>query len=212
MERATTLVREHTQRLAELTSGISWLASPVLFWRQSLKQPIQICSLFPSRPSVGRHLFEAVSRHKGQPIVELGAGTGAVTRQLLRGGIEARDLTVVELDPEFTAYLSRHFPGVDVLNMKAEDVAEYWQNRGADQVGAVVSTLPMKLFDAELQQDIIGSMMNVMADGAPFVQLTYRLSSPVKPEVLENLGLRGRRVKTVWRSIPPAFLWKYERR
>lgn len=212
MERATALVREHTQKLIDITVNTSWLASPMLFWRQSLKQPVQICSLFPSRPSVGKSMFDIVARHCGQSIIELGAGTGAVTRQLLQGGIQPRDLTVVELDPEFTSFLSRHFPGVEVLTMKAEQVAAHWSANDGGKVGAVVSTLPMKLFSSQQQKEIIGSMLTVMDNGAPFVQLTYRLSSPVHADVLEELGMRGRRVKTVFRSIPPAFLWKYERR
>lgn len=211
VERAAALVREGRDRLIDITNGASWLTSPLLFWRRSLQQPVQICSLFPSRPSVGRSLYQTIAAKQGRPVIELGAGTGAVTQQLLRGGIAAADLCVVELDPEFARYLARHFPGVEVLNMPAEAVAAHWRAGGRGLVGAVASTLPMKLFDARQQQAIIGSLLEVMEEGAPFVQLTYRLSSPVHPEVQRSLGLRARRAKAVLRSIPPAFLWEYVR-
>lgn len=211
MEKASALVREGMDKLLDAAEGASWLGSPLLFWRRSIRQPLQTCSLFPSRPSVGRSLYQAIAAHRGKPVIELGAGTGAVTRQLLLGGIAPADLTVVELDPEFTRYLSRHFPGVEVLTMGAETVAAHWRGHDRAPVGAVVSTLPLKLFDADLQRAIIGSLLELMEPGAPFMQLTYRLSSPVHPEVQRSLGLKGRRAKVVLRSIPPAFLWEYVR-
>ena len=211
LEKAQAL-RAQAQRLFESVSDHAGpLSSSLLFWQQSLRNPVQICSVFPSRPNVGKSMCNVIGDCAGKPVIELGAGTGAVTRQLLSNGIKAHDLTAVELDREFSHYLSRKYPGVDVLNLGAEEVADLWLKRKGPKVGAVVSTLPIKLFDADLQRQILGSMLDVMDEGASFVQLTYRLKSPIMKEVYEDLGLKASRASTVWQSIPPAFIWKYER-
>ncbi|SNY92899.1 Phospholipid N-methyltransferase [Cohaesibacter sp. ES.047] len=211
LEKAQALRTQIHRIFGTVSEGAGPLSSSLLFWQQSLKNPVQICSVFPSRPSVGKSMCEAVGECNGKPVIELGAGTGAITRQLLGSGIKAHDLTAVELDREFASFLSRKYPGVDVLNMGAEEIADLWLKRKSPKVGAVVSTLPIKLFDDALQHRILGSMLDVMAEDASFVQLTYRLKSPIKKEVYENLGLKAKCDRAVWQSIPPAFIWKYER-
>src|SRR5271165_225818 len=88
---------------------------PVLFWQQSLKNPLQVCSLFPSSPFVGRAMTAVLRDRIEQPIIELGAGTGAVTRQLIRNGVDPEKLTLIEIDSQLGGHLRRRFPHSDVV-------------------------------------------------------------------------------------------------
>jgi len=44
---------------------------------------------------------------------------------------------------------------------------------------------------------------------APFIQFTYGLTSPI---ARERLGLKGRIAARIWANLPPASVWRYERR
>jgi phosphatidylethanolamine/phosphatidyl-N-methylethanolamine N-methyltransferase len=53
------------------------------------------------------------------PVVELGPGTGAVTRALVERGVDPARLTLVEADPAFCALLRRRWPTARVLQTDA---------------------------------------------------------------------------------------------
>ena len=59
---------------------------------------------------IARRIAETMIGYAGVPILEIGPGTGVLTRFLLAAG---HDLTVVEIDRESVAYLRAHFPELD---------------------------------------------------------------------------------------------------
>jgi len=198
-------MNEHIEQLATRAHG------PLLFWERSLRNPKQICSLFPSSPFVGRAMTEAIVSRPAPHVIELGAGTGAVTRQLVRNGVSAHNLTLVELDPELGAHLHRSFPGVDVMVAPAQHLAQLWRERQAPPVGAIVSTLPMRLFPKPMIRSIVKSSFQVLSPGGVFVQFTYRENSPVPLRLASAMGLKAQRRGLVWANLPPAAIWTYER-
>ena len=60
--------------------------STVLFLRRWLANPLQMGSIIPSSPALGRQVARLIERHEDEVVLELGAGTGAITRALLAGG------------------------------------------------------------------------------------------------------------------------------
>lgn len=198
-------MNEHIEQLATRAQG------PLLFWGRSLRNPRQICSLFPSSPFVGRAMTEAIVARPQPHVIELGAGTGAITRQLVRNGVSPHNLTLVELDPALGAHLERSFPGVDVMVAPAQDLARLWRERQGPPVGAIVSTLPMRLFPKPMIRSIVKSAFQVLAPGSVFVQFTYRDNSPVPLRLVGAMGLKAQRRGLVWANLPPAAIWSYER-
>ena len=59
---------------------------------------------------IARRIAETMIGYAGVPILEIGPGTGVLTRFLLAAG---HDLTVVEIDRESVAYLRAHSPELD---------------------------------------------------------------------------------------------------
>lgn len=191
-----------------------WMAraeGPLLLWGRSLQNFGQICSLFPSSPFVGRAMSWAIETRPAAPVIELGAGTGAVTRQLLRLAVTQADLTVLEIDSQLGGHLRRTFPGADVIIAPAQQLGQLWRERNGPPVGAVVSTLPMRLFT---QKDILTIMRNalqVLEPGGLFVQFTYRQRTPVPVNIVNKLGMNAERYCRVWINLPPAGIWIYRK-
>lgn len=57
--------------------------------------------------AIARRIAESLGGFSTLPVLEVGPGTGMLTRHLLEQG---RDLTVVEIDRESVAYLKEHYP------------------------------------------------------------------------------------------------------
>jgi phosphatidylethanolamine/phosphatidyl-N-methylethanolamine N-methyltransferase len=184
---------------------------PVLFWQQALENPKQVCSLFPSSPFVGRAMTKALGSRIESRIIELGAGTGAVTRQLIRNGVDPAKLTLIEIDAQLGGHLRRQFPDADVVIGSAQDLSKLWQERNGGSVGAVVSTLPMRLFSKKMIYLVMKNSLQVLEEGGMFVQFTYRQNSPVPSRVVRALRLKAWRYTRVWLNLPPAAIWVYEK-
>lgn len=198
-------------KLLELSDLPQAAQGPVLFWQRSIKNPLQVCSLFPSSPFVGRAMTKALGERTKSRIIELGAGTGAVTRQLIRNGVQTDKLTLIEIDAQLGGHLRRGFPDVDVVIGCAQDLAKIWEERNGESVGAIVSTLPMRLFSKKLIYLVMKNSLQVLEDGGMFVQFTYRQNSPVPPRVVKALRMKARRYTRVWLNLPPAAIWVYEK-
>jgi phosphatidylethanolamine/phosphatidyl-N-methylethanolamine N-methyltransferase len=198
-------------KLIELSDLPRAAQGPVLFWRQTIRNPLQVCSLFPSSPFVGRAMTAVLGDRIDSHVIELGAGTGAVTQQLIRNGVQPDKLTLVEIDAQLGGHLRRRFPGVDVVIGPAQDLAKLWNERNGEKVGAVVSTLPMRLFSKKLIYLVMKNSFNVLGEGGMFVQFTYRQTSPAPPRVVAALRLKAWRYTRVWLNLPPAAIWVYER-
>ena len=59
---------------------------------------------------IAQRIAGTLSEWRGLPVLEVGAGTGVLTRFLLE---EGHDLSVVEVDIESVAYLRQHFPELE---------------------------------------------------------------------------------------------------
>lgn len=184
---------------------------PVLFWQRTIQNPLQVCSLFPSSPFVGRAMTAVLRDRIDSHIIELGAGTGAVTRQLIRNGVDPQKLTLIEIDAQLGGHLRRRFPTTDVVIGSAQNLAKLWRERNGGSVGAIVSTLPMRLFSNKLIYLVMKNSLQVLEHGGMFVQFTYRQNGPVPPRVVKALHMKAWRYTRVWLNLPPAAIWVYEK-
>ncbi len=184
------------------------------FFRQWLREPRSIAALAPSGRELARRMAAAVGREARQ-VVELGGGTGVVTRALLERGIEPERLLVLERNPELHRHLAGRFPGVEVALADAFDlVEEVRRSRGLElgRVDAVASGLGLLTMAREDQRRLLGAAFEVLRPGGRFVQFTYAPASPVARELREELGLEARRASWSLLNLPPAFVYILRRR
>jgi phosphatidylethanolamine/phosphatidyl-N-methylethanolamine N-methyltransferase len=181
------------------------------FFRQWLKAPGRMGSVAPS----SRHLAHAMARQippavlaERAPVVELGGGTGSITRGLLDAGVPGDRLFVVERDPSLADLLRARFGGVQVLCGDATALPALLAPHGLRRVGAIVSGLPLLLFPEEVLALLVESCFGLLGAGRPLIQFTYGLKSPLSAQTHH---LIARRTAWVPRNLPPAFVWTYRR-
>ena len=180
-----------------------------LFFKTWLRQPAIIGAIMPTRPPLARAMARAAVG--GGPVVELGGGTGPITRALIESGAGPSDLTVIERHPIFHQLLTDRFPSLRVLCGDAQELGNILAPAEMGQVGVVVSSLPRLGWPLARQRSILEQCFAALrADGA-FLEFSYGPLSPVPPRLVRELGLVPRPVQRVWGNFPPATIWEYRR-
>lgn len=183
------------------------------FFRQWLKNPLRTAALAPSGQELASAMLAELPAG-AKRVIELGGGTGALTRALLSHGINGRGLLVVELNEALHAHLHKRFPLVHIELGDARelrDIASREGYLGRGPADAVVSGLGLLTMPREHQRDILDAAFGCMRDGGRFIQFTYGPQAPVAGEVVEQLGLQVRRGAFVLRNMPPATVYVYDR-
>ena len=183
-----------------------------LFLKRWLRRPLSMGAVVPS----GRHLAQAMARatsdvmrgHNGH-VVELGAGTGEVTRALLQSGIAPERLALVERDAELARFLRTHFPGPRTVEGDAMRLPDLLREQGVAEVAAVVSSLPLLSLPADVVDGIVRGIFAALPRGAALVQFTYGPKPPVPRDLRDSLRLEGTRGRRIWRNVPPAVVWTF---
>jgi phosphatidylethanolamine/phosphatidyl-N-methylethanolamine N-methyltransferase len=192
-------------RTADAPSS-SPLSRTLLFLRRWAANPLEMGSIVPSSPALGRRVAAAARRiAAGGPVVELGAGTGAITRALLEGGIAPARLTVVEIVPEMAEVLATTYPGVSVIRGDAWSLPSLIGADLCGRVGAVVCGIPLVLLPKPRQRALIEAV-GAVAPGRGFLHYTYCATSPLDRAAL---GLEGSRLAWTPLNLPPASVWHY---
>ena len=180
-----------------------------LFFRQWLRSPKSMGSIIPSSMALARAVTSAVAWEPGQTVVELGAGTGAISQGLLEKGMPSEALMMIELDEQLYDYLRNRFPGVRVVHGDATKLADIVADQGIDPVSTVVSGLPMVNMPFDFQSAIIRESFKSLKPGGFMLQYSY---SPLSPIPAKKLGVKAEIVRFVLRNVPPATVWRFRPR
>jgi phosphatidylethanolamine/phosphatidyl-N-methylethanolamine N-methyltransferase len=180
------------------------------FLRGWSRDPVAVGLPIPSSPWTARRLAQATldaAIDGGGPVLELGAGAGAVTQALIEGcGID--QLVVVERDAELCRTLERRFHGLCVLHGDALQIAEVLTRARIASVSVVLSGLPMRAVAPAAAIRCYSGAFELMPQGGAIIQYTYGFKSPVDP------GRRPPRLQATfvgreWRNVPPMAIWSY---
>jgi phospholipid N-methyltransferase len=135
-------------------------------------------------------------------IVEVGAGTGAITEALVRKHPKAR-LVLFELAEGLAATLAQRFPHAEVI------AGAFHENAGVlaglPERTIFVSGLPFRSLPEAVITPTVETLTQSLrvAPVRKLVQFTYQPRAPFVPPV----GFRWKRHTTIWRNAPPASVW-----
>lgn len=190
-------------RASRINPGTISRMRPLHLFSCMLRDPSTTGALLPSSPFLAKAMAEASSG--SGTVVELGAGTGAITRALLaKHG--APHLIAVEINPELALGLKKRFPELDVRQAPAQDVLAGLQT---NKKLVVVSSLPFRSLPAEVSAELQASLVATLERhaGSWLVQFTYQPRKPFEAPV----GFRWQHHGMVWRNVPPAGVWVLRR-
>lgn len=181
------------------------------FFAQWARNPVEIGSIVPSGDSLAKAVAKQIEGVRDGTIVELGGGTGTVTRALLDAGVQRERLLVVERNPRMIDYLRRCFPDVRITEGDASRLGAIARRQGLEGVAAVVSGLPLRLISDQKRYAIFKQAFDLLENHGPFVQFSYGPLAPMPLALLRRLRLDATKVSIVWLNLPPAAIWRFER-
>jgi phosphatidylethanolamine/phosphatidyl-N-methylethanolamine N-methyltransferase len=191
--------------------------SRAIFAMEALSDFRTVASVAPSSRYLVRAMLRPLPLEKARVVVELGCGTGAMTRALLKQLPADATLLAFEINPRFTRYLKLTVadPRLVLIDNAAETVGQELQQRGFGRADAVLSSLGLA-FMPEAERDVfLGDLSSLLSDDGVFTQYHYVhgmqfQNGQLRPFDMTRLLQRhfGSVEKTiVWRNLPPAYVF-----
>jgi phosphatidylethanolamine/phosphatidyl-N-methylethanolamine N-methyltransferase len=184
------------------------LDDEVRFIRSWIERPLTIGAVTPSGKNLARTMARYVDPNSTGPVVELGPGTGPVTEALVEAGVAPSRLVLVEFNPTFCRMLRSRYPDATLVQGDAYRLRRSLETLLLQPAAAVVSGLPLVTKPIRTRLRLIRDAFDLMAPGAPFVQFTYSVASPL-PKRLGGFSVEAS--ERIWMNIPPARVWVYRR-
>jgi len=173
------------------------------FIKESLQNIKTVGTVTRSSGFLSRQMAKKVDYQSAKFVIELGAGDGVITKEILKRLPKDAQLMVFEVNERFIEQLlSIEDERLIVVDDTAENIAHHLKNHGQTEVDAVVSAIPFVILSDELRATIIKECMDVLKENAPFVQVHYSLVlRGMYKELFGNV-----KIGFVPLNIPPAFV------
>jgi phospholipid N-methyltransferase len=171
-----------------------------LVLRKFVANAKSVATVAPSSRFLSRAILRGIDWSRTRCVVELGAGTGPVTQQLVKAAPRAVRLVVNEFDPDFCRLLREKFPTVDVVEGDACKLSDILAERGITGVDYVLSGLPLTHFAEASRTAVIDQAGMLLGSHGEFRQLT---TAPWLYRGLYRRYFRDVSFRLVMRNIPP---------
>lgn len=153
------------------------------FFLQLAKNFREIGSVFPSSRALAEKMVAAVSpENSPQNILEVGPGSGPMTRVILEKMGPEDQLTVCEINSELIRKLQENLRSNDYF-LKHQDrvtffdgpVQDLMKNNSAQRYDVIVCSLPFMIFPAALVDELMSAFHKMLAPGGTFTNFEYLL-------------------------------------
>lgn len=171
----------------------------MLFMREIALNPSAMGAACPSSKHLAQRIAAQVPHRPGL-VIELGGGTGVITDALLKRGISADDLIVIERSESLAQHLQERFPQLQIIHGDARSL-KHLLGTSHPPINAVVSGLPLRSLPDSVVQVIGTQLESVLTNDALYIQFTYSLyRAPFSP----SAQLSCVHKEYIWRNLPPA--------
>ncbi|ACV63583.1 Methyltransferase type 12 [Desulfofarcimen acetoxidans DSM 771] len=173
------------------------------FLKRFLLNPCTIGSITPSSFYLTEKMVKSWEVCLCRNIMELGAGTGVFTENILKLKSSSCNLYLFEKDERMNAELKSKFPGIKLFS-DALKIPELRSTGEIEQVDLVISGLPFTAMPGEIRNKILEGAFDILKPGGKFIAFQYSL------HMLKHLEKMYNRVDVefVLLNIPPAFIYR----
>lgn len=174
----------------------------LLFFKHFLKDFKHTGAVAPSSKHLTNRMLEGIDFENPVEIVELGPGTGCMTKEILKRMHPQSKLTCIEINPTFCENLKKleTEKSFSVLEVSAFDFEKHFQKNTIDYV---VSGLPLANFKHNEILGVFSSIQSVLKKSGSYIQFQYtlRLDKLIKKQ-FQNVFK-----KFSFFNLPPAFVY-----
>lgn len=182
----------------------------IQFLHAFLKNPLKVGAIAPSSPELAQKMLADIKPSANSIILELGVGTGAITK-FVQGLVPNNESYLgLELDKNLVRSLKRSYPSLKIVRGNACDLYSIHKKSGLGKVGFIVSCLPFVTLPNEVGEKILCEIDKFMEQGCIFrtFQYAHGYYFPSSIKLREHMRKRyGKSQKSslVMKNVPPAY-------
>lgn len=170
-----------------------------------LKKGNKIGSITPSSKFLVRKMLDPIDFSRDLTIIELGVGTGNITKSILEEMSRGSKLLAFEINTELCDQFRAEVQDERLLliNDSAEHLARYLHEAGHEKADYIICSLPLAIIEKAIEERIMDAAVDVLRPEGAFIYFQYSLAS------FKKIRNRFRDVKTDFTpyNIPPAFVF-----
>jgi phospholipid N-methyltransferase len=175
-----------------------------VFLKSFLKNPLRTGSVIQSSPILAEKMLEKIDFANAKCIVEFGAGSGIITKKILKKMRSDCDLLCFEIEPALAKKLKTIADSrLVIINDSAENIEVYLKYYGFPKVDCIVSGLPLASLPPQTSRNILKNIYAYLPSGGQYIQFQYSLVSLRQIKYLFSSVA----IYFVLLNFPPAFVY-----
>jgi phosphatidylethanolamine/phosphatidyl-N-methylethanolamine N-methyltransferase len=178
------------------------------FFKGWMDKPKAVGAIMPTSSVTSRRMASVIDTDSGLPVLEVGPGTGVITKAILARGVKPENLYTVEYSADFVRHLRGLYPGVNVIEGDAFNIADTLGDKRDTLFDCVISAVPLLNVPVERRIAYLNDLLALIPAGRPVMQITY---GPLSPIPAGKGDYTVKHFDFIIRNIPPAHLWIYRR-
>ncbi|CAN5313775.1 methyltransferase domain-containing protein [soil metagenome] len=180
------------------------------FLQAFLKNPLKVGAIAPSSPELAAQMLKGIEPDSSNIVLELGVGTGAITKFLV-DILPSRDSYLgLELDLHLVTTLNKNYPDMNIVCGNAAEAYSIHSRSGLGKVRYVVCCLPFVSLPKDISEMVLIEIEKFMDEGCELriFQYAHGYFLPPAIKLRESLKTRygiSRRSPLILKNVPPAF-------
>lgn len=188
------------------------------FMSQLVSKPGEVGAFAPSSKYVAHEVTRSIRDRNEKPlrILEVGAGTGIFTRQIIKDAGKTYHLDVIEINLDFCNVLRKEFENNPNVHIHQIDILKWQPEQHYD---IIISALPLNIFNEEFLTNLFEKYENMITSGGKIAYIEMKGLINLKTLILPKKDAKLLKSKlaliqnfrekhleetvTIMRNIPP---------
>lgn len=185
------------------------------FLQAFVKNPLKVGAIAPSSTDLARKMLNGIKPNENNIVLELGVGTGAITKHLKNILPNKDSYLGIELDADLVRHLRKNYPKLNITCGNAIEAGEVHKRSGLGKVGAIICCLPFVTMPNEIGENILDEISVFMDKGCLFRTFQYAhgyyMPSAIKlREFMRKRYGKSKRSQMIVKNVPPAYTLTWE--
>lgn len=187
------------------------------FLQAFIKNPLKVGAITPSSPELAREMLKGIEPDENNIVLELGVGTGAITKFIEEIVPDEKSYLGVEIDRKLVNSLNVKFPDMKILRGNACELEKLHKKSNLGKVSYIISCLPFVSIPNEVGEKILSEIEKFMQRGCMFRTFQYAhgfyMPSAIKlREFMRRRYGKSHKSPLIVKNVPPAYVltWQTE--
>lgn len=185
------------------------------FLQAFIKNPLKVGAITPSSPELARAMMQGIAPDENNVILELGVGTGAITKIIEEIVPDEKSYLGVELDDKLVNSLNVRFPNLKILCGNACELDKIHEKSNLGKVSYIISCLPFVSMPNEVGEQILSEIEKFMERGCLLRTFQYAhgfyMPSAIKlREFMRRRYGKSQKSPLIVKNVPPAYVLTWQ--